>query len=139
MKQPRSHLVLAFLACGVLYYVIELSASGRTLIDWLVLGLVVLAVLYNLVQLGRRLHHVAGPKAVWHELRTILFWVGGLLNTTLARPEHVGTWRYVVGWLLLAVAVADSVALYHKEQSLPLAPAASRDELSSRPRSPGSA
>lgn len=56
---------------------------------------------------------------MWHELRTIGFWVIGLLNTALARPERVGTWRYGVGWLLLAVAVADSVALYHKELSHP--------------------
>lgn len=49
MKQPRSHLVLAFLACGVLYWVLDLSRSGRTAIDWAVGGLVATAVLYHLV------------------------------------------------------------------------------------------
>ena len=115
-KKPPLYLVNAGLASVVLYYVLDLSRSGRTAIDWTVIGLVVGAILWNLVQLGRRLHRFGGGRAVWHLQRTALFWIIGLLNTLLIRPEDAGSWKNWVGWALLLVAVLDSVALFRKEQ-----------------------
>lgn len=115
MKEPKSYVVLAALACGVMYYVLRLSTAGRGFVDWVVIGLVATAVLWSLVQLGRRLHRAAGGRAVWHLQRTVLFWILGLLNTALLRPEDVGTWKNWVGWVLLLIAAADSVALFKKE------------------------
>jgi hypothetical protein len=111
------------LACGVLYYALDLSASGRTAIDYTVIGLVCLAILWNLVQLGRRLHHAGGAWAVWHVQRTVLFWIIGLFNTVLARPEHVGGWRTWLGAALLVLALADTIALFLKERRLAQMPA----------------
>ena len=60
MKKPGSYLVNCALACGVLYWVLYLSRSGRTAIDWTVIGLVILAILWNLVKLGQRLNRAGG-------------------------------------------------------------------------------
>lgn len=116
-RRPGSYLVNGALACGVMYYALDLSRSGRTTIDWVVLGLVALAVLWNLLGLGRRLLQVGGGRAVWHLVRTLGFWMVGLLNTVLVRPEDVGSWKHVLGWVFILTAGADSVALYRKEQS----------------------
>jgi hypothetical protein len=117
MKNRRSYYVVnGALASGVLYYVLDLSSSGRTLIDWAVITLVVGAILFNLVQLGRRLHAFEGARAVWHLQRAVLFWIVGLLNTALLRPEDVGAWRPWVGWSLLVIAVLDTIALFRKER-----------------------
>ena len=118
MKKVHSYLVNALLACGVMYWVLDLSRSGRGAIDWTVISLVTLAILWNLFQLGRRLHQSGGGKAVWHLTRTLMFWIIGLFNTTLIRPEEVGTWKNYLGWALLVVAAFDTVALYRKERSL---------------------
>jgi xanthosine utilization system XapX-like protein len=118
MQKPKSYLVNAALACGVLYYVLDLSAAGRTAIDYAVIGLVALAILWNLVQLGRRLYRGAGGRAVWHLQRTVLFWIIGLFNTLLIRPEHVGGWRHWLGWIMVAVAVADSIVLFLRERRI---------------------
>ena len=57
MKSKKtSYLVNAVLASAVMYYVLDLSRSGRTLIDWVVIGLVSCAILWNLIQFGRSLH-----------------------------------------------------------------------------------
>jgi hypothetical protein len=40
VKSPRSHLATAALAAATLYWVFDLSRSGRTAIDWIVLGMV---------------------------------------------------------------------------------------------------
>jgi len=121
--KPHSSLVNGGLASAVLYWVSDLSRSGRTAVDWIVLGTVAAAVLYNLVQLGRRLYRVGGGGAVWHLVRTLTFWVLGLLNTALARPGDVGSWKYVLGWAFVAIAIADSIALYRKEQAATRPPA----------------
>lgn len=115
-KQQPLFLVNAALASVVLYYVLELSSSGRTAIDWAVISLVVAAILYNLVQLGRRLHGVGGGKALWHLQRTLLFWAIGLLNTLLLRAEDVSSWKNWLGWAMIALAVFDSWLLFQKER-----------------------
>jgi len=71
MKPPHTYLVNAALACAVLYWVADLSRSERTLVDWVVIGIVAAAVLYNLVQLGRRRHGAGGGKALSHRLRAL--------------------------------------------------------------------
>jgi len=116
-KKPRSYVVLAVLASGALYFAISLSSSGRTWIDWTVLGLFSLAVLWNLVQAGRRLYRSGGGKDLWHLQRTLLFWVIGLLNTALIRPEDVGSWKYIAGWAMLVLAAADTILLVRKEHA----------------------
>ena len=118
MKQKKlpMYVVNACLASVVMYYVLRLSASGRTAIDWTVIGLVTTAILFNLVQLGRRLHSFGGARAVWHLQRTSLYWVAGLLNTAYIRPEHAGGWRTWIGWLFLVVAILDTIALFVKER-----------------------
>jgi hypothetical protein len=115
-KSSKSYLVNTVLACGVLYWVLDLSRGERTVIDWAVIGLVVGAIVWNLVQLGLRLHEAAGGKAVWHLQRTVLFWILGLLNTALIRPGDVGTWKHWLGWVLLLLAATDTVALFLKER-----------------------
>ena len=40
MKPPRSYLVNGGLASAVLYWVFDLSRSGRTVVDWIVVGIV---------------------------------------------------------------------------------------------------
>ena len=73
MKKRRStYLVNAALASDVLYWALDLSRSGRTFVDWTVITLVAGAVLYNLVQLGRRRHAAGGAKALSHLQRTVL-------------------------------------------------------------------
>lgn len=115
MKRPHSYLLNAALASGVLYFAYDLSRSGRTAIDWTVMGLVVLAILWNLFRLGQRFYRAGGGN-LWHLQRTVLLWIIGLLNTALIRPEDVGSWKNVVGWVVLMIAVADSIALYRKER-----------------------
>jgi hypothetical protein len=117
MTEPRSYLVNGALAAGVLYYAQRLSSSGRTAVDWIVIGLCALAVLWNLFKLGRRLHRAGGGRDLWHLLRTLGFWIVGLLNTLLIRPEDVGSWKNFVGWAFLALALLDSVALFRKEKA----------------------
>ena len=50
-------------------------------------------------------------REIWHVQRTLLFWVVGLLNTAFLKPDDVGTWKHWIGWLLIVLAVLDSVAL----------------------------
>lgn len=115
-KSPQSYVLLAALASGVLYFVLDLSAAGRGPVDYVVIGLVVLAVVWNIIQLSRRLYLTGGGQAVWRVQRTILLWVGGLLNTALLRPEDVGGWRSWLGWTVLLLAAIDSIALYFLER-----------------------
>jgi len=116
MKKPHSYLVNGALACAVLYFAQSLSRGDRHLIDWVVLGLVGLAVLWNLFRLGQRLYRKGGGRDLWHLDRTLLFWIIGGLNTVFIRPEDIGSWKYYVGWAFLLVAALDTVALYRKER-----------------------
>ncbi len=53
-------------------------------------------------------------KLVWQIQRTLLFWIVGLFNTLLVRPMDVGTWKNWLGWLLLALALLDTISLLIK-------------------------
>lgn len=66
---------------------------------------------------GQRLYRAGGDKALGHLLRTLTFWIVGLFDTVLIRPEDLGSWKNVVGWVLLVVALVDSVALAIKERA----------------------
>lgn len=116
MKPPRSHLALAILAAASLYFVLDLSQSGRGPVDWIVIGLVVLAILWNLFRLGQHLHHHGGGRALWHLQRTLLFWILGLLNTLPELREASTTWRLPVGLLFLLLALGDTILLAQKER-----------------------
>jgi hypothetical protein len=115
-RQPQSHVVLAALAGGVLYFVLDLSSADRGLVDYVVIGLVVAAVLWNIVQLSRRLYRIEGRRTLWRVQRTVLLWVVGILNTALLRPEDVGGWRSWLGWTILLMAAIDTLALYLLER-----------------------
>lgn len=78
-------------------------------------GVVGVAILWSLWGLGRRLDRVGGGKAVGHLMRTLTFWIVGLMNTVLAEPGRGRTWEWWVA-VMLRLAFADSVALYRKEQ-----------------------
>ncbi len=117
-KRSGSYAASSVIASVVLFYAIRLSASGRTAIDWVVMGLVICALLYSLAQLTRRLYRAGGTKDAWHVQRTVLFWIVGLLNTVLLRPEHVDSWRPWVGWLFLVAAAVNTVTLFIKERAI---------------------
>jgi hypothetical protein len=117
MKKQPSYVVNGILASCALYFVLRLSSSGRTTIDWVVIGLVVLAVFWNLFRLGQRLNRAGGGKDLWHLQRTLLFWVIGLLNTAWIRSVDVGSWKNVIGWCLVVLATLDTVMLYRKERA----------------------
>jgi hypothetical protein len=114
-RRGESYVVNAILASAVLYWVLDLNSSGRTLIDWLIVSAVSLAVAWNVVQLSRRLH-VLGGAAVWHVQRTVLFWIIGLLNTIFRAPEATANWKFVTGLILLGLAAIDTVLLWRKER-----------------------
>jgi len=114
-RKQHFYSINAALASGVMYYVLELSKSGRTAIDWAVIGLVSCAILWNLIQLGLRLHSVSHMN-LWHLLRTLTFWIVGLFNTVLLRPEDVGEWKHTAGWLFILLAIGDSIFVFMKER-----------------------
>ncbi len=121
-KQPQSYVVLAALAGGVLYFVLDLSSAGRGPIDYAVIGLVALAVLWNIIQLSRRLYRDGGGRVVWRVQRTALLWVVGVFDTALLRPENAGGWRNWLGWAILVLAAIDTIALYFLEKRGPSRP-----------------
>ncbi len=113
-----SPLVRALLATGVLYFVLDLSAGDRAVVDWVVIAVVAAAIVVNLVQLVRLMYPSRGAGSVWHVLRTVLFWIIGLSNTLWVRPGDAGTWRNWLGWVILALALTDTVVLLRKEKAL---------------------
>lgn len=116
-----SYLVRAVLAGAALYFAQGLSAGDRGPVDWIVIGLLFLALCWNLVKLGRRLHAQGGARDLWHLQRTLLFWIVGLMNTVLrATPaplEGAGSWKQWVGWLLLIAAAFDTLSIGRKERA----------------------
>jgi len=117
-KKRSSNVINACLASAVLYFVLDLSSSGRTWVDFTVIGLVIVAIGWNVLQLGRKLYAAAGVAGMWHVQRTVLFWIIGLFNTVLIRPEEVGSWRTWIGWVLMLVAAGDTASLFLKERAL---------------------
>lgn len=117
MKGPRSYVALSVLASCALYFAWTLSRAEHSWIDWTVLALLGLAVLWNVVNLSLRFHRLGGGRSLWHVQRTLLFWIIGILNTALIRPENVGSWRHVVGWIIIILAAVDTVHLARLERA----------------------
>jgi hypothetical protein len=113
---PKSYVVAAVLASMVLYWVLDLSSSGRTIVDYAVIGLVGLAILWNLANLARRLYRLRGARALWTLHATVGLWLVGIFNTFLLRPELVGTWRNWAGWISAAIAALGTLALFFQEK-----------------------
>lgn len=116
MTKPRSHVALALLAGAALYFALNLSAPDRGPVDWAVIAAAMGGLLWNLVRLGKRLNAAGGGEAVQHEGRTVTLWLVGLMNTAWARPGDVGSWTWWVGAILVVLAVADTAALFRREQ-----------------------
>ncbi|MEJ2068971.1 MAG: hypothetical protein P8X58_00955 [Syntrophobacterales bacterium] len=111
-------MVTAVIAAVVLAYAVHLSAPGRGVVDWIVMGVVVAAILWSLQGLGRRLYRAGGGQALGHLPRTLAFWLVGLMNTVWAVPGQGRTWKWWIGVVLLTLAVVDSMLLFRKEQRL---------------------
>jgi len=122
MAKQNYYSTYGALAGAVFYFAWDLSRGDRGMIDWIVLGFIGAALLYNLVMLGRLLYAAGGAAALWHLQRTLLFWIVGLFNTLLLRPEDSGSWKNILGWLFIALAVADSIALHLKERQFQRGP-----------------
>lgn len=116
IKAPRYYVLMAVISSVLLGYAFRLSAGDRGVVDWVVAAAVAGVIVWALVGLGRRLNGVGGGRAVWHEGRTVMFWLIGLMNTLWARPEDAGSWKWWVGVVLLVAAAADTVALYLRER-----------------------
>ena len=115
-KHRTSYVVNGCLAAAVLYFALHLSSSGRTAVDFVVIALVLGAIGWNVFKLSQRLYRSHGNKEVWHVLRTVLFWIIGLGNTVFVKAGDAGTWRHWLGWVMLGLAAADTIALYFKER-----------------------
>lgn len=113
-----SYVANGCLAGAVLYFALHLSSSGRTAVDYIVIVLIVSAIAWNLFRLSQRLYRSNGSKEVWHVLRTVLFWIIGLGNTVFVKTVDAGTWRNWLGWIMLGLAVADTIALFFKERAV---------------------
>ena len=50
-------------------------------------------------------------KKYWAVLRTLTFFVVGILNTALIRPEDIGTWKNYVGYAFLIIGIIDAFFL----------------------------
>jgi len=123
MKQSRSFVALGLISAGVLYYAWLLSQTSRTWLDWVVIGLAGAAALWSFVGLSIRMYASGGRRSLWHVQRTLLFWIVGFLNTALIRPEHIGTWRNTVGWIMIILAAVDTACLAIKERDARQPPA----------------
>lgn len=50
-------------------------------------------------------------KTKWTLVRTLGFIIVGLMNTVLAKPEDIGTWKNYLGYGLLIIAAIEIVLL----------------------------
>lgn len=117
MQRPRPlHTVRAAIGGVALFYAVRLSSGDRAALDWVVLSLVSGWVLWNLAALARQLGAGSAPAGGWWVLRTASFWIVGWLNTGLIRPEDRGSWKHTLGFVILAVAALDSLALLLAER-----------------------
>ena len=48
-------------------------------------------------------------RIVWNYIRTILFFSLGILYTIYIRPEDVGTFKNYLGYILLILAIVDTI------------------------------
>lgn len=53
-------------------------------------------------------------KTTWTIIRTIGFFIIGLMNTVLAKPEDIGTWKNYFGYLFIIIAMVDAFFLIRK-------------------------
>jgi len=125
MKKRPLYVVNALLASGVLCFALDRSRGDRGPVDWTVLSLIGLAILWNLLQLTRRLHRARGMGGAWRVPRTLLFWGIGLMNTPVLRPETLGGWRPWVGGAFLVLAGLDTAWVARDEWRLRQAEASS--------------
>jgi len=116
MKKSKSHFVNSALAAVIFYYALELSDGSRTAIDYSVIGLLGLAISYNLIQCARRLHSLGGWKNVGHLARTLLYWFVGIFNTLLLNPELQNTFRPWLGGVFIVAALLGSVEVAKRER-----------------------
>lgn len=116
-EMPVSYVVNACLASAVLYFVVDLSRGGRSWRAYVVIGVLLAAIAWNVVQVSRTLTAAEGGAAAWRPSRTVGLWLVALFNTAMIRPEDVGSWRSWVGWLVVVLAVADTVALFLRERA----------------------
>ena len=112
----RSYVAWSTIAGGALFYAVRLSAPERSTIDWLVMAAIGAALLWSLVQLAIRMHRIGGGPAVWHVVRTVLFWGLGWRNTWFLAPDDVGSVTHWIGGALLVLAAADTIGLGVREQ-----------------------
>lgn len=107
-KQTSLYGVNALLASAVLYFALDLSRGDRGPVDTTVITLISGAILWNLIQVGRRLHTHGGPRCLLRLGLTLTAWIVAIFNTLLIRPEDVGRWRNVVGLVVFALAVMNT-------------------------------
>ena len=53
-------------------------------------------------------------KKYWYIIRTVLFYFIGLMNTILIKPENIGSWENYLGYLILILAVVDTIVIIRK-------------------------
>jgi len=127
---PRSYTALAMLCGCALLYASTMARSSVTPIDIAVIVFLCAALLWNLFQLGRRLARPGQLRDVWHLVRTVGFWVIGLLDTW-GRLDRPASWQQIIAWAILVIAAIDTFLIARKEarvvQGLPQSSTAEAD------------
>lgn len=50
-------------------------------------------------------------KIYWHIIRTLIFYLIGLLNTVFVKSENIGSLENYAGYLFLILAVIDTIVI----------------------------
>ena len=53
-------------------------------------------------------------KKYWYIIRTVLFYLIGLMNTIFIKPENIGSWENYLGYAILVIAVIDTIVIVRK-------------------------
>jgi len=53
-------------------------------------------------------------KKYWNIIRTLGFYLIGILNTVLIQPEDIGSWKNYAGYGVLLIAILDTIGLIRK-------------------------
>ena len=48
-------------------------------------------------------------RIVWNYIRTIIFYLLGLMNTIFIKPEDVGSMKNYIGYIFLILAILDTI------------------------------
>ncbi len=56
-------------------------------------------------------------KNIWTIFRILTFYIVGMFNTVLIKQEDVGTWKNYLGFLLLLIALIDTIVFIKKNKS----------------------